>query len=58
MTAVLPDPVVRTAGSSDPAAPLVVPLHGRGSNERDIIELAAHLPQSAGYAAVRAPIAD
>jgi len=58
MTAVLPDPVVRTAGSTDPTAPLIVLLHGRGSNERDIIELAAHLPQSAGYAAVRAPIAE
>ena len=58
MTAVLPDPVVRTAGSTDPAAPLIVLLHGRGSNERDIIELARHLPQSAGYAALRAPIAE
>jgi hypothetical protein len=58
MTAVLPEPVVRTAGSTDPAAPLVVLLHGRGSNERDIIAVAAHLPQGAGYAAVRAPIAE
>jgi phospholipase/carboxylesterase len=58
MTAVLPEPVVLAAGSTDPAAPLVVLLHGRGSNERDIIELAAHLPQNAGYVAVRAPIAE
>lgn len=58
MTAVLPEPVVLTAGSTDPAAPLVVLLHGRGSSERDIIELAPHLPQSAAYAAVRAPIAE
>jgi phospholipase/carboxylesterase len=58
MTAVLPEPVVLTAGRTDPAAPLVVLLHGRGSSERDIIELAAHLPQSAAYAAVRAPIAE
>jgi phospholipase/carboxylesterase len=58
MTAVPPEPVVLTAGSADPTAPLVVLLHGRGSTERDIIELAAHLPQSAGYAAVRAPIAE
>jgi phospholipase/carboxylesterase len=57
MIAVLPDPVVLTAGSTDPTAPLVVLLHGRGSSERDIIELAAHLPQGAAYSAVRAPIA-
>jgi phospholipase/carboxylesterase len=58
VTAVLPEPVVLTAGSLDPAAPLVVLLHGRGSSERDIIELARHLPQGAAYAAVRAPIAE
>jgi phospholipase/carboxylesterase len=58
VTAVLPEPVVLTAGSTDPAAPLVVLLHGRGSSERDIIALASHLPQSAAYAAVRAPIAE
>ena len=58
MTATLPEPVVLRAGSTDPAAPLVVLLHGRGSSERDIIELAAHLPQRAAYAAVRAPISE
>ncbi|TAM91615.1 MAG: serine esterase [Jatrophihabitans sp.] len=52
------EPVVLTAGSSDHAAPLVVLLHGRGSSERDIIDLAARLPQQAAYAAVRAPIAE
>jgi len=51
-------PVVATAGSTDPAAPLVVLLHGRGSNERDIIGLAEHLPAGPAYAAVRAPIAE
>jgi phospholipase/carboxylesterase len=51
-------PVVATAGSSDQAAPLVVLLHGRGSNERDIIALAGQLPSVAAYAAVRAPIAE
>ena len=51
-------PVVATAGSSDPAAPLVVLLHGRGSNERDIIALADQLPPGPAYAAVRAPIAE
>lgn len=57
MTA-FPAPVVATAGSSEAAAPLVVLLHGRGSNERDIIGLADHLPAGPAYAAVRAPIAE
>ncbi|BCY09699.1 alpha/beta hydrolase [Actinoplanes sp. L3-i22] len=51
-------PVVATAGSVDPAAPLVVLLHGRGSHEREILGLAEHLPAGAAYAAVRAPIAE
>jgi phospholipase/carboxylesterase len=50
--------VVAIAGSADPAAPLVVLLHGRGSNEGGIIGLAEHLPVGAAYAAVRAPIAE
>lgn len=37
---------------------LVVLLHGRGSNETDIISLAEHLPAGLAYAAVRAPIAE
>ena len=45
-------------GADDPATPLVVLLHGRGSNEREIIGLAAHLAPGASYAAVRAPIAE
>lgn len=51
-------PVVLTSGSTDPAAPLVVLLHGRGSDERSIMSLADHLPEGAAYAAVRAPIAE
>lgn len=51
-------PVVAWAGSTDPAAPLVVLLHGRGSDEAEIIGLAAHLPAGPAYAAVRAPIAE
>jgi phospholipase/carboxylesterase len=51
-------PVVATAGSIDPAAPLVVLLHGRGSSEREIVSLADHLPPGNAYAAVRAPIAE
>ena len=51
-------PVVATYGATDPTAPLVVLLHGRGSNEHDILGLAAHLPTGPAYAAVRAPIAE
>ena len=53
-----PPPVVAWAGSPDLDAPLVVLLHGRGSSERDIVELAGHLPSGPAYAAVRAPIAE
>ena len=51
-------PVVTTYGATDRSAPLVVLLHGRGSNEREILSLAPHLPATASYAAVRAPIAE
>lgn len=51
-------PVLATYGDTDPAAPLVVLLHGRGSNEREILSLAPHLPANAAYAAVRAPIGE
>ncbi|GAB3140605.1 alpha/beta hydrolase [Marisediminicola antarctica] len=36
--------------------PLVVLLHGRGSNERDLFSLVPVLPQDAVYASVRAPL--
>lgn len=58
MSTSFPPAQVAWAGSDDPAAPLVVLLHGRGSNERDIITLADHLPEGPAYAAVRAPIAE
>lgn len=51
-------PVVAVHGETSPDAPLVVLLHGRGSNEQDIISLAPHLPTGVTYAAVRAPIAE
>jgi len=51
-------PTVATHGSDDPDAPLVVLLHGRGSDETEILGLAAHLPAGPAYAAVRAPIAE
>ncbi len=50
--------VVATYGATDPEAPLVVLLHGRGSSEGDIIGLAPALPVGPAYAAVRAPIAE
>jgi phospholipase/carboxylesterase len=53
-----PPAAVVTTGSSDPAAPLVVLLHGRGSKESDIIGLADQLPPGPAYTAVRAPIAE
>ncbi len=58
MTATWAPPAVATTGSADPTAPLVVLLHGRGSDEREILHLADHLPVGPAYAAVRAPIAE
>ena len=52
------DPVVATYGETDLTKPLVVLLHGRGSNEQEIIGLAEHLPAGPSYVAVRAPIAE
>ena len=51
-------PAITRRGSTAPAAPLVVLLHGRGSNEADIIGLADQLPAGPAYVAVRAPIAE
>lgn len=51
-------PFVARAGSTDPDAPLVALLHGRGSDETQIVTLAGHLPAGPAYAAVRAPIAE
>ena len=51
-------PVVAWRGDARSGRPLVVLLHGRGSNEADIIGLADHLPAGLAYAAVRAPIAE
>jgi len=49
---------VAWGGSDDPAAPLVVLLHGRGADEQSILTMADHLPEGPAYAAVRAPIAE
>ena len=51
-------PVVVTRGSNDPAAPLVVLLHGRGSDARNIVALADELPVGPAYVTVRAPIGE
>lgn len=51
-------PVVAWHGNAGPDTPLVVLLHGRGSNETDIIGLADQLPAGPAYAAVRAPIGE
>lgn len=53
-----PPPVVATYGPAEPDGPLVLLLHGRGSDETQILELARQLPPTIGYAAVRAPIAE
>jgi phospholipase/carboxylesterase len=52
------EPTVVWRGAAEPDAPLVVLLHGRGSNEQDIIGLADLLPTGPAYAAVRAPIGE
>jgi phospholipase/carboxylesterase len=57
-TSTFPRPVTAHRAAADPAAPLVVLLHGRGSRETEIIELAQALPAGAEYVAVRAPIAE
>ncbi len=46
--------VVEWAGEPDPDRPLLVLLHGRGSDERDLLSLAPLLP-AAAVASVRAP---
>lgn len=51
-------PVCAHGKGDDQALPLVVLLHGRGSNESEIVRLADHLPDGAQYVALRAPIAE
>jgi phospholipase/carboxylesterase len=51
-------PIVAWHGGSDSGTTLVVLLHGRGSNETDIVALADHLPSGPTYVAVRAPISE
>ena len=51
-------PVVVSKAGDDLAYPLVVLLHGRGSDEKEIIGLANYLPVGPSYVALRAPIAE
>jgi phospholipase/carboxylesterase len=50
-------PVVAWRGQQGGERPLVVLLHGRGSDEADIATLTDHLPEDLDDAAGRAPIA-
>ena len=52
------EPTVAWAAADVPDRPLVVLLHGRGSDEDGIIGLADRLPAGPSYAAVRAPIGE
>jgi phospholipase/carboxylesterase len=54
----LREPQVSWHAPDDGTAPVVVLLHGRGSNEREIVGLADHLPVGPAYVALRAPIAE
>ena len=56
MHAPFAEPTVAWQGTDEPERPLVVLLHGRGSDESGIIGLTNHLPAGPSYAAVRAPI--
>jgi phospholipase/carboxylesterase len=45
-------------GTGNPAAPLIVLLHGDGASENSMIELAPFLPYGPAYAAPRGPLED
>lgn len=47
------EPVVIHTGSNGPDSPVALLLHGRGSNEQDISNLAQHLAPEFSYYAVR-----
>lgn len=48
--------VWRRPAKHGPSTPLVVFLHGRGADERDLIDLASDLPRSFAYASLRGPL--
>ena len=50
-------PMVARWGTDHPSAPLVVVLHGNGTSEHSVIEMAPWLPHGpVAYVAVRAPL--
>ena len=49
-------PTALWTGVSDPAAPLVVLFHGRGSNERAMIPIASSLSNEVAFASLRGPV--
>jgi phospholipase/carboxylesterase len=50
-------PMVARWGTENPAAPLVVALHGNGTSEHSLIEISPWLPHGpVAYVAVRAPV--
>lgn len=48
--------VVRWHGEIDAESSILMLLHGRGSNERDLFELVPHLPEGLVVCSLRAPI--
>lgn len=53
----LPAPVFSTAGSTDPAAPLVVLCHGIGEDETMFDHVVPHLPDDVAVVQMRGPVA-
>lgn len=53
----LDDEAVLWSADATDGRPLLVLLHGYGSDERDLFSLAEHLPDAFALAAVRAPLA-
>lgn len=52
----IPEVIVARRGSDAPGAPLVVLLHGRGSNEREILSLGEAFDPNVAVAALRGPL--
>lgn len=53
----MPEPVARWAGSTDPTAPIVVLLHGRGADESAMLPLASALSPKWAVVSLRGPVA-
>ena len=57
MTMRIDDAAVLRGGEASAGAPLVLLLHGFGSNERDLPGIMGHLPDGLAWASLRAPLA-